>query len=591
MNSARQKENYEKAKKESDAIDEYIIKCLNEGRSVLVEAGAGSGKTYSLDRVIDWIQRNKWEDYKKKRQHVACITFTNAAVDVIRRRLKNGSFIVPSTIHAFAWEAISQYQSTLQQIVSTEEIFETEHSDQSDIKKVAYTLGHRYIEKGIYYLYHDDVLNLFSRLLDKPKFRRIFADKYPIILIDEYQDSNRDIINQFIAYFISKKHGPQFAFFGDAWQTIYQSNKACGKITDSNLETIKKPSNFRSAPRIVNFLNKLRPQLPQLCAKDDCTGEIFVITSDNFHNDNRFDKGYYKGNLKPEVMQRCITEISKKIKSNVPCSETTKSLMITHKLLAAQQGYDELLDILGDKFKEKEDPILQFVINILEPIYDALSSSNSKRLFDVLGVKRYPIEKKSNKTAWKRLYMEFRTARTKTLYDVFSTIRESRLVPIPPKLEELFAQLKKSPDSLYTNNVTFYDFFNIPYRQFYAAVDFFKPDAGFSTEHGVKGEEYDNVIFVISKGWNLYQFEKYAPMIEKPSSVPVKELEAYERNRNLFYVCCSRPIKRLFIFVSIPLDNPFRNFLTRLVGVENIVSYKEFIEQYQLPSHPDSTSI
>ena len=113
MNSARQKENYEKAKKESDAIDEYIIDCLNKGKSVLVEAGAGSGKTYSLNRVIDWIQRNKWENYKKKKQHVACITFTNAAVDVIRGRLKNDSFIVPSTIHAFAWEAISQYQSTL----------------------------------------------------------------------------------------------------------------------------------------------------------------------------------------------------------------------------------------------------------------------------------------------------------------------------------------------------------------------------------------------------------------------------------------------------------------------------------------------
>lgn len=31
--------------------------------------------------------------------------------------------------------------------------------------------------------------------------------------------------------------------------------------------------------------------------------------------------------------------------------------------------------------------------------------------------------------------------------------------------------------------------------------------AEFSTEHGVKGEEYDNVVFVISKGWNQYQFE------------------------------------------------------------------------------------
>ena len=39
------------------------------------------------------------------------------------------------------------------------------------------------------YLYHDDVLKLFCMLLDNAKFRHIFADKYPLILIDEYQDS------------------------------------------------------------------------------------------------------------------------------------------------------------------------------------------------------------------------------------------------------------------------------------------------------------------------------------------------------------------------------------------------------------------
>lgn len=41
-----------------------------------------------------------------------------------------------------------------------------------------------------------------------------------------------------------------------------------------------------------------------------------------------------------------------------------------------------------------------------------------------------------------------------------------------------------------------------------AVKDFLHPEAQYSTEHGVKGEEYDNVIFVISKGWNQYQFER-----------------------------------------------------------------------------------
>ena len=105
--------NYELAKAEADKVDEQIIEVLKSGRSFRVEAGAGSGKTYSLNRAIEWIQANKWSDYSRKKQNVVCITYTNAAVDVIAERLAKDSFILPSTIHSFAWNAIKQYQSVL----------------------------------------------------------------------------------------------------------------------------------------------------------------------------------------------------------------------------------------------------------------------------------------------------------------------------------------------------------------------------------------------------------------------------------------------------------------------------------------------
>ncbi|MFQ7420480.1 MAG: hypothetical protein ACLRNZ_11780 [Blautia massiliensis (ex Durand et al. 2017)] len=62
------------------------------------------------------------------------------------------------------------------------------------------------------YLYHDDVIRLFAALLDNAKFRRVFSDKYPLILIDEYQDSLKPIIDRFLEYFISLNSGPQFGF-------------------------------------------------------------------------------------------------------------------------------------------------------------------------------------------------------------------------------------------------------------------------------------------------------------------------------------------------------------------------------------------
>ena len=100
-----------------------------------------------------------------------------------------------------------------------------------------------------------------------------------------------------------------------------------------------------------------------------------------------------------------------------------------------------------------------------------------------------------------------------------------------------------------------------------------------STEHGVKGEEYDNVIFVISKGWNQYQFETYAPMITKKTVIPSGKQASFERNRNLFYVCCSRPKKRLIFFVTVPIDSTFKSFLVELVGEQNIFTFSQYIER------------
>ena len=53
--------NYQIAKKDADKVDEMIINTLKSGASFIVEAGAGSGKTYSLNRVIEWIRDNKEE--------------------------------------------------------------------------------------------------------------------------------------------------------------------------------------------------------------------------------------------------------------------------------------------------------------------------------------------------------------------------------------------------------------------------------------------------------------------------------------------------------------------------------------------------
>ena len=569
--------NYQIAKAEADKVDEQIIEILQAGSSFLVEAGAGSGKTYSLNRVIEWIQSNKWTEYNRKKQHVVCITYTNAAVDVISERLSKDSFILPSTIHSFAWNAIKQYQGFLISTVTTDPDFTPDEGDLFKVNEVAYTLGHRYKENGVQYLYHDDVLKLFCMLLDNAKFRYVFASKYPLILIDEYQDSYGPIIERFINFFIAENKGPQFGFFGDAWQTIYQSNKACGAIEHNNLKIIKKGSNFRSAPKIVELLNIIRPDLPQTSAIDNFEGEVVVITCDDYAGARRTDRGF-KDDLPPDELKFRISEVSKKIKMSSSEGDSLKILMITHKVLASQQGYGQLLEILKDGLRDKEDPFLLFFMNTVEPVYKALETSNMQLLFDVLEIKRYPITKKSEKARWKIFHKQLKEVRRKKAIDVFKLVNQSNLIPVPPKLEGYYRLYCDAPETIYAANSTIQSFLNLDYAQFVTAIDFLYPDAMFSTEHGVKGEEYDNVIFVIGRGWNQYQFEVYAPMITGQSAIPTGKQASYERNRNLFYVCCSRPKKRLFVFISIPIEPTFRSFLVELVGEQNIFTYSQYLE-------------
>ena len=568
----------EDAKIRADRDDERILGSLQSGKSFLVEAGAGAGKTYSLKKVIDWLQDNKKSEYQRKKQKVVCITFTNAAVDVISGRLKDHSFIEPTTIHAFAWQAISQYQEALLKEIQTDNAYSVENVDMSTLTGVCYDLGHRLVDDdNKLHLHHDDIISLFSKFLDKKKFRDIFAQRYPLILIDEYQDSSTAIVDKFKEYFISQSCGPQFGFFGDAWQTIYQSNKVCGAIEDPNIEIIPKEANFRSAPQIVNVLNKIRPSLTQIAAIDDIDGEVVAVSCDDYTGTRRRDRNF-KDDLPQDELSLRVNTLKSELKKLAPGEkESIKTLFITHRVLAVQQGYDDLLRAVGNqRFTDLEEPVLEFVVKQIEPAFNALEVNDIVALSEVLGRKNIPIRTKQHKKDWKTFYEQLQEARNQTIFAVLTLVKEINLLPIPPKVTEVMKQLTEDPNQKYCDS-TYGQYLNICYNEFASAAMFFQPESVYSTEHGVKGEEYDNVIFGITKGWFQYDFPKYAPMMPKESYTP-EEKDAYIRNRNLFYVCCSRPKKRLIIFISVPIDNAFKQFLLDLVGENNYYTYSEYID-------------
>jgi DNA helicase-2/ATP-dependent DNA helicase PcrA len=72
----------------------------------------------------------------------------------------------------------------------------------------------------------------------------------------------------------------------------------------------------------------------------------------------------------------------------------------------------------------------------------------------------------------------------------------------------------------------------------------------FETNHGVKGAEFENVLVVIGRGWSDYNFSEMLEWSAQPARVPANKQNKYEQNRNLFYVACSRPKKRLAILFT-----------------------------------------
>ena len=84
-----------------------------------------------------------------------------------------------------------------------------------------------------------------------------------------------------------------------------------GICKSDKLVVIKKESNFRSEEIIVNVLNKIRPELPQISASDDHDGRVIVITTNDYRGERQTK--YYKGELPNEVLFPYVDNVRHKL--------------------------------------------------------------------------------------------------------------------------------------------------------------------------------------------------------------------------------------------------------------------------------------
>jgi DNA helicase II / ATP-dependent DNA helicase PcrA len=181
-------------------------------------------------------------------------------------------------------------------------------------------------------------------------------------------------------------------------------------------------------------------------------------------------------------------------------------------------------------------------------------------MFEALGTQVPPIRNLPDKQVWTEAMNVLLALREKgTVGEILTHLRTVARPRLPDKVAELEVELRNykpenADDEMPRKLSEVEALHDVPYSEIRALRIYSLGFSPFETKHGVKGAEFENVLVVISRGWNRYNFNE---MLELASarSMPEKRREAFDRNRNLFYVACSRPKSRLTLLFTQELSD------------------------------------
>ena len=539
------------------ALDE-VYHCLEHRKSFLVEAGAGAGKTYTLVKALQFLIDRHRHIFPQRHQKIACITFTNVAKDEIDARTDRSPLIYCNTIHAFCWSLIGGFQRQLRERLPELRHWPERIAEFGDLEErpVKYERGYRGINDRRISIHHDDVLALTIALMDNVKFRRILTAKYPIILIDEYQDTNAGWIDSIKNHFLGQEVSPQFGFFGDHWQKIY--GDGCGKIEHPSLSVVGKQANFRSVPTIVDRLNHMRPELPQFVVDPNAQGSVRIFHTNTWTGD-RQRGGHWGGDLPSEDADRALqTVLDRLAEEGWDLSpDTTKILMLTHRVLAGRQGYPSIPEVFrfNESFTNKEHPHIAFLADALEPACEAYLSRKFGEMFRALGSSVPAIRTHDDKKKWSEAMDRLIELRdSATVGDVMDHLLAVRRPRVPDAVYRRERELQEfdleAGENMPRALTELTKLRAVSYLEMVALCRYLSGHSPFETKHGVKGAEFENVVVVVGRGWNRYNFNQMLELAMRDPDIPTNKRAAFERNRNLFYVTCSRPKRRLAVLFT-----------------------------------------
>lgn len=557
------------------AAQAKVHACLDNGESFRLEAGAGAGKTYSLVAALKKIIAERGTSLMQIGQRVACITYTEVARKEIAQDIEEHPAILVQTIHAFSWAFMAPFQPALRKLVAglEDRLEDIEAGGGVGQKEVVYDLGFFRVGEHQVSLRHDDVPVFMAKLLAQEKFKRLLAQQFPIVFIDEYQDTDRDFMASLDQHVFQSTGGPLVGLFGDHWQTIYRSEY---ELTNYAVEGIEKGSNFRSAKPIVDVLNQLRPELPQVVSDAYAPGEARFFHS-NAYTGDRTSTAHSKNDLPPYLAKSTRENLMARLQQDGWDPAVTKVLMLTHSVLAAEQGYPGIVSVFAgrnDQFARKEDPALKLFAEVVEPMCAAYEAENYGEMFEAYG-KGPTIRSHADKLSWRTDIDDLLELRQSgTIGDVIDHLKRTHRPPLSSRLakreEELLALAGAHPTDEMGSLQRHQGLRLVPYKEVIEVVRFVEGFTPFATQHSVKGAEFENVLVVLGGGWNHYNWPQLFELLET-KALTDKNTGGFYRSRNLFYVSISRSMKRLAVLATQTMSATALKSITRLFGTKLVV--------------------
>ncbi len=432
---------------------------------------------------------------------------------------------------------------------------------------------------------HDTLLEYAAELVQSyPLLCRLIVDKYPFILVDEYQDTNENVIKILSALDVySNQHSLDFlvGYFGDIAQNIYEDGVGSKILTlHPNLQTITKVFNRRSHFQVVELINKIR--------SDDVVQETISLAK-NQGNVEFFSKVCANDAEKFSASQDFIAWYASTLgESKLHC------LVLTNKIMARLNGFGDFYDAIYQAgtihWEDVNTKVLSNELEKLDPnillIYRLVNwykkTQNERAVLnDFIGqadvklnlgqavklAKDIRNNKASNLKELKTIFFTLiknneieKNIRLSLLNQVVSQNHQNDL----DNFESLFDQsvrdllIKNQDEPSEINPVE--RFYSLPFEEFSLWVDFINRvetnQTIYHTYHGTKGEEYENVAIIMEHSFgaqgrdkfkNYFKVQQLEDKSDEKKITTCGSLDEYENTKNLMYVACSRAIKNLKI--------------------------------------------